>query len=157
MTEKPFDVSNQAAISSLCNSANANTVNSHAQVGQASFAATLWDQVHYLSTWSPPLASHITSCNSLLTFHQVANRNSLSVRMDEIHFDKFIYANIGFFAASYLVFYPAELLKTRQQVCYSNPFFEAAFRSCVLEQVSRHVHAGSGRDPYSVRGLIKDL
>ena len=94
---------------------------------------------------------------SLLAFHQVANRNSLSVRMDEIHFDKFIYANIGFFAASYLVFYPAELLKTRQQVCYSNPFFEAAFRSCVLEQVSRHVHAGSGRDPYSVRGLIKDL
>ncbi len=48
--------------------------------------------------------------------HQVANRNSLSVRMDEIKFGQFISANIGFFAASYLVFYPAELLKTRQQV-----------------------------------------
>ena len=51
MTEKPFDVSNRdaSAVSSLCNSANANTVNSHAQVGQASFASTLWDQVHHLS------------------------------------------------------------------------------------------------------------
>lgn len=48
--------------------------------------------------------------------YQVANRNSLSVRMDEIKFGQFISANIGFFAASYLVFYPAELLKTRQQV-----------------------------------------
>jgi hypothetical protein len=36
--------------------------------------------------------------------------------MDEIKFGQFISANIGFFAASYLVFYPAELLKTRQQV-----------------------------------------
>jgi endo-1,4-beta-D-glucanase Y len=41
---------------------------------------------------------------------QVANRNSLSVRMDEIKFGQFISANIGFFAASYFVFYPAELL-----------------------------------------------
>ncbi len=48
--------------------------------------------------------------------HQITNRNSLSVRMDEIKFGQFISANIGFFAASYLVFYPAELLKTRQQV-----------------------------------------
>jgi hypothetical protein len=47
--------------------------------------------------------------------------------MDEIYFDKFIYANIGFFAASYLAFYPAELLKTRQQVSSRNPFFEEAF------------------------------
>ena len=97
---------------------------------------------------------------------QVANRNSLSVRMDEIKFGQFISANIGFFAASYLVFYPAELLKTRQQVSFCALVSPVVGACCSIVdlvtfvfvfQVSRHVHAGAGFDPYSVRGLMKDL
>ena len=106
----------------------------------------------------------LSSCNARETLYQVAHRDSLSVRMDEIYFSRFISANIGFFAASYLVFYPAELLKTRQQVrsCTSPllPLAHVVYSTFCLHvhlQVSRHVHIGPGRDPYSVRGLIKDL
>lgn len=112
MSGTAHDPSDQTANVMLSQPTNTDNLNSHAHGWASSIAPKLWDQV--------------------------TNRNSLSVRMDEIHFGQFMSANIGFFIASYLVFYPAELLKTRQQV-------------------SRHVHAGSGVDPYSLRGLIKDL